>query len=175
MNRFLCGFFILMAILLFACGEQAPPGEEEQPTVAQPPEEAEQPIDESLELARTLWEEELSGMYHEWGLMPGTTEMQAAAEGAVHGVKITIYINEDAASAAEAGADVMPDGAFIVKDGFNEDDSLKHIAVMKKIDGKWFWAVYHSDESVAVADFDIDMCVGCHTTAGGKDLVATWK
>jgi hypothetical protein len=166
----------VLAVLLFACApqEQAEKAEmKEKPEEQEKAKEEEAPPDLSAEAAK-YWTEELKVKYAEWRLVADMLE--SAAPEPPHGVKVNIYFNEAAAKAKDDDADVMPDGAVIVKEGFNEDGTLKHYALMKKAEGKWFWAVYNPDDTVMMAAFagteEAKMCDGCHSV--GRDMVATW-
>lgn len=181
MRLYLFALLAVMAILVFACAPTEEKAEEKADEKGEKKEKekkkAEKPVDPK-EMAAKLWAKAKDGNYQEWVKAADMMDAMGGGENPPHGVKVTIYFNENAAKAKEENADAMPDGAIVIKDGFNEDGSIKHYAAMAKKNGKWFWAIYMPDESVMMATWqgeeDAQMCDQCHAQ-GGRDMVRIWE
>ena len=122
--------------------------------------------------------EELEGLiagYEGWpqveqGVVDGTT---------VHGDHIENWPNDVAKAHidAAAGGD-MPDGAVLVKQGYNDAAGTdpKNLTVMWKTGGEWYWASWNAAGENVEAGFDVPGCVNCHeATPGGQDLVFSYS
>lgn len=119
--------------------------------------------------ALALWEE-MKG-YTEWSIAPGSNLMMPGQ--APHGKFVTIHANDLAMNAIQSNAIRMPDGAIFAKDNFDSNKQLNKITAMKKIGGRWFWALYNPDGTVARAG-DLQGCLACHTGAK-RDYVFIWR
>jgi len=108
--------------------------------------------------------------------VPGITE-----SGNGHPAYVENWANTAAVDTINAGGGGdMPDGAVLVKQGYNDEAGTDegNLTVMWKTGGDWFWAAYKPDGSVQVAGYTADVqgpCVGCHESNGGQqDLVITY-
>ena len=126
-----------------------------------------------------VWDE-IQG-YEEWEQHADWTGIVASEDG-THGDYVSIWMNDIAASAINAGdGGEMPEGAILVKEGYldAEGTEFKGLTVMKKEagwgDSGWFWAKYDPENpDPAQLAGEVSACSGCH--AGGQDsvLFATW-
>ena len=119
--------------------------------------------------------------YDTWEQYADWTGVLASDDG-THGDYVSIWMNDTAAAAINAGGGGdMPEGAIIVKEGYNDDAGadMKGLTVMLKEEGwgddGWFWAKFETDNSgdVVLAG-GVSACADCH--AGGQDgvLFTTW-
>lgn len=121
--------------------------------------------------SEALWSE-IQG-FDTWSQYPGWEGVVASES--VHGDFVSIWLNDSAMSAVQAG-ETVPDGGILVKQTFvdAEGSELKDITVMKKVDGfdpdgsDWYWGQYLEDGSVENAG-NPAMCTGCH--ASGDDYI----
>lgn len=69
----------------------------------------------------------------------------------------------------------MPDGSFIIKDVYT-GGQLTLYAFMYKISGSWIWGEIKENGQVFYSvDKNPETCISCHSQAGNRDLVATFK
>lgn len=125
--------------------------------------------DETDSPAEVLWTE-MKG-YSEWSIAPGSNLMMLGQ--APHGKFVTIRANTEAMNAMKSNSVRMPDGAIFTKDNFDSNKQLNKITAMKKVGGKWFWAVYNPDGTVEKAG-DLQGCIACHAGAR-RDYVFIWR
>ncbi len=134
-------------------------------------------IDEGLAL--DLWTE-LSG-YEGWAQHEDWTGVVPSEDG-THGTHVQIWFNDSAGAPLNGeGSAPMPDGAILVKEGYDNADGspVNGVTAMKKIDGydpdngDWFWASYEPDGAIKTSG-SVAFCIGCH--APGQDGVrfVTW-
>lgn len=122
-------------------------------------------------MAEALWSE-IQG-FDTWSQYPGWEGVVASES--VHGDFVSIWLNDSAMTAVQAG-ETVPDGGVLVKQTFvdAEGSELKDITVMKKVEGfdpdgsDWYWGQYLEDGSVENAG-NPAMCTGCH--ASGDDYI----
>lgn len=117
--------------------------------------------------AKALWGALQDADYREWERAPGFEERRKS--NAPHGEAVDIYINDvvAAALASETALSEWPNGAVIVKDGFDSGD-LDLVAVMEKRLTGWYWAEYDADGE-AIYSGSPDLCTDCHRS--GADFV----
>lgn len=148
----------LVLPLLMGCGAKAEDGaldEEEQA------------------LGEALWGE-IEG-YDGWSQLDPWLGEQASADG-THGATVQIWLNDAAAAliTAVAGGD-MPDGAAIVKEGYDDDGELQAITAMLKEGGGWSWGRFDADGAVSSAgDSAESSCAGCHSSGQDGLRAFTW-
>ncbi|MDK2939115.1 MAG: hypothetical protein PWQ51_1279 [Methanolobus sp.] len=112
--------------------------------------------------------------YKEWSIWPGTGAMEDGT--GVHGEYVTVYVSDNAVSAAEVGGEMLPYETMVVKEGFNEDEELTGIYLMYKIEdydpenNDWFWAAYSPDGNVN-AEGRVAGCINCHSDEQDADYV----
>jgi hypothetical protein len=117
---------------------------------------------------------EIDGTYKEWNVWPGNESMEKG--NGVHGEYVTVYVSDNAVSAAEAGGEMMPYETMVVKEGFNSDEELTGIYLMYKVkdydpeNNDWFWAAYSPEGSVT-AEGQVDGCIGCHVNVQDADYI----
>lgn len=121
---------------------------------------------EDPEGAGALWDEIHEADYTAWQRAPGFPER---APSSVHGREMDIFVNDVVAEALAEGAPIeaWPDGALIVKDGYDKG-ALTLVAVMAKRDDAWFWAEYQEDGEVDASGTP-RVCLNCHEA--GEDYV----
>jgi hypothetical protein len=117
--------------------------------------------------ARALWNELHAQDYRSWQRAPGYESRRGS--DAPHGGAVDIYLNEVAAEALGADPPVTqwPEGAIVVKDGWDGDD-LDQVAVMQRRADGWYWAEYDADGD-SVYSGKPDACIQCHKS--GADFV----
>ncbi|WP_292467187.1 cytochrome P460 family protein [Methanolobus sp.] len=109
--------------------------------------------------------------YKDWSIWPGKEAMMGG--NGVHGDYVSIYVSNNAFSAAEVGGGPMPYETMVVKEGFNADKELTGIYLMYKLEGfdsdnnDWFWASYSADGTVK-SEGKVGGCINCHE--GKKDV-----
>ncbi len=126
--------------------------------------------------ARELLDQIREDDYRGWTRAPGWEAPRSPARGGPHGKFIDIYVNDVLADATEESQlAAWPDGALIVKDGWNDDagNDLQYIVVMEKRGDDWFWAEYDDDDKVKYAGTAIRTCTSCHER--GDDYVLAFK
>ena len=101
-----------------------------------------------------------------------------ATPGGTHGESVQIWWNTEAYDTvqAQSGGD-MPEGALIVKEGYNDDagSDLKAVTYMWKKDGDWFWVGKAASGTVASAGYGISECADCHAASTNDWVFAeTW-
>ena len=146
---------MLSAALIIGCGDKD--GDSGESAVS----------DEDAALAEALWSS-MSG-YSSWNQLKDWTGVVLSADG-THGDYVQIWAN-DAAYDAILKGDAMPDGAILVKEGYDDDGgtSLKGLTAMQKIDGydadngDWFWAQFDADSGAASSAGALSGCYGCHS------------
>ena len=112
--------------------------------------------------------------YEEWAQPAGWVGAVVSCDGS-HGPRVDIWFNEVAAAALSEGAQVMPEGAALVKQAFEEDGvTPTKMSAMRKVEGfspdngDWFWGLFAADGSTLMSG-DADTCYSCHTA--GQDHV----
>lgn len=115
--------------------------------------------------------------YRSWGTFP--RREPGFYEGTrPHGALLRLYVNDVAAENFLG----LPHGTVIVKENWVDEETLRSIAVMRRIDGfapdsgDWWYARYEPDGSVATENGerlvgDVPSCGGCHRAAEGGDWV----
>jgi Cytochrome P460 len=121
--------------------------------------------------ARELWRRITAEDYRSWQRAPGYETTRSSR--APHGNRVDIYVNEVVADALAAGEplDQWPEGALIVKDGFDDSD-LDLVAAMEKRAVGWFWAEY-DDEGDSIYSGTPELCTDCHDS--GEDGVRAFS
>lgn len=114
---------------------------------------------QSPESAEALWDELQEADYHAWARPPGYPGRTPSAT--VHGDEVEIFVNDVVADALAGGPlGAWPDGAIIVKDGFQSGEP--HIVVaMQKRGSEWFFAEYETDGEVVYSGHP-RACTRCH-------------
>ena len=124
--------------------------------------------------ASMLWAE-ISG-YSSW-VQHEQWEGVVSSDDGTHGAYVQIWFNEPVEqTVAGQGTDTMPDGAILVKEGYDDaaGTPVNGVTAMKKIpgfapeNGDWFWASYEPDGTVKSSG-SVAFCIGCH--AVGQDSV----
>ncbi len=113
--------------------------------------------------AEALWDELQADEYHSWSRPPGYPGRTPSST--VHGDEVEIFVNDVLATALSAGAPLSrwPDGARIVKDGFQ--GGTNHVVVaMDKRGDEWFFAEYEPDGEVLYSGHP-HACTRCHGDA----------
>ncbi|SFM41265.1 cytochrome P460 family protein [Methanolobus profundi] len=114
--------------------------------------------------------------YKEWSIWPGEVAMMDG--NGVHGDFVSIYVSDNAVSAAETGGEIMPYGTMVVKEGFDSDKELTGIYLMYKAEdfdpdnNDWFWAAY-SPDGVVKSEGKLGGCIGCHEGKAEADYIFT--
>ncbi|WP_340819177.1 cytochrome P460 family protein [Methanolobus sp. WCC4] len=112
--------------------------------------------------------------YKDWNIWPGKEAMMDG--NGVHGDYVSIYVSDNALSAAEVGGEIMPYETFVVKEGFNSDEELTGVYLMYKAEGfdqennDWFWAAYSPDGTVR-SEGQLKGCIGCHEGNAEADYI----
>lgn len=123
--------------------------------------------DQDPEGAKELWQRIHDEGYRDWQRAPGYEERQPA--GSPHSDAVDIYVNEvvRAALSADEALTEWPEGALIVKDGY-DGSTLEIVAAMEKRAGRWFWAEWdgHGD---SIFSGSPPTCTDCHES--GDDFV----
>ncbi|TVQ95752.1 MAG: hypothetical protein EA398_17155 [Deltaproteobacteria bacterium] len=108
---------------------------------------------------------------------PGWESPRQPEAGGAHGPFIDIYINSVVADAlaGEDALDRWPDGALIVKDGWDDAEGEVHLyfAFMERRPEGWFWGEYRGDGSLVAAGVDEPRCANCHSA--GQDSVFAFR
>ena len=114
--------------------------------------------------ADAFWSAIHAAKYTDFARAPGYATKQPTS--APHGDEVLIYINSTVASALAAGKPLTawPDGALIVKDGY-ESGAVTLVAAMEKRSGAWYWAEYGADGAAKYSGKP-DLCVDCHESGG---------
>ena len=117
--------------------------------------------------ARELWGRIHEQDYRKWARAPGYEQRRSS--NAPHGDDVDIYVSPEIVEALASGERLerWPEGALIVKDGFDGSD-LELVAVMEKRPQGWFFAEYDGSGD---ADYSgrPEVCVDCHER--GDDFV----
>lgn len=117
--------------------------------------------------ARALLERVRAEEYRSWDRAPGYERRRES--DAPHSDAVDIYVNDLVAEVLALGepTERWPEGAIIVKDGF-DGSKLEIIAIMEKRSGGWYWAEYDDDGDPDYSGKP-DVCTDCHD--GGSDFV----
>jgi hypothetical protein len=164
-SLFLLSAFVAVSIICCGCAGEQNQTENETAQQAEPSKE------ETNQLAIELWNDEVT-WFETWDLIPGTTELHESHENP-HGKFGSVFGNELAVATVEHGSKVMPEGAIIARENFNDRKELLRITVMLKRDGEWFWVVYSPDGVVELAG-KLNKCMECHSKAL-NDKVYFWN
>lgn len=115
-----------------------------------------------------LWESFHDADYRSWERAPGFPGVTPSS--ASHGDAVEIFINDVIVEALAAGSPLSewPDGALIVKDGFDKGGDPHLVAAMEKRGDEWFWAEYEPDGEVLFSGSP-KVCTRCHDA--GDDYV----
>jgi hypothetical protein len=107
--------------------------------------------------------------YRRWATAPGY-EQRVESQGP-HGGEVDIYVNETVTEALNgAGLEEWPEGALIVKDGFNGDKQLLTAIMEKRADG-WAWSEYYTGGEPYSGPPNV--CINCHQS--GSDFVRAFS
>ena len=118
------------------------------------------------------WQWVRAGEYRDWERAPGWNDRRET--GSPHSVAKEIFVDPAIAATVGSGATRFPEGATIVKDGYDEGGDLAIVAVMQRLAGDgWFFAEYRADGSVIVEDEDPPLCTRCHK--GDRDGVLAFS
>ena len=123
--------------------------------------------DQDPEGAQELWDRIHAADYRSWARAPGYESR--VASNAPHGDMVDIYVNDVIADALAAGKPLgaWPEGAQIVKDGWDGEE-LELVAAMEKGAHGWFWAEYDGEGDPSYSGKP-DLCTDCHRS--GSDYV----
>jgi len=123
--------------------------------------------DQDPEGAEALWERIHDEDYRSWSRAPGYESRKPSA--AAHGNMVDIYVNEVVADVFAAGEPITawPDGALIVKDGFDDGD-FELVAAMEKRGADWYWVEWDA-EGASTHSGKPAVCTDCHRS--GADYV----
>ncbi len=136
------------------------------------PQQAELPYEERL------WEFLSRAQYRNWAPLPGQTD-EAYAGHSPHGEQVKLYANRVAAGRSSE----LPTGSILIKENFDATGTeLMAITVMYRStgyapeSGDWYWAKYEPSGAVSTMNNmrvggRVNMCIDCHTSAGGGDFV----
>ncbi len=114
--------------------------------------------------------------YKRWSLWPLKEEIYASTS--IHGPLLTTYVSDDAETAINERAGVLPYGSIIVRESYDADGELREIGVRYKVQGydsehnDWFWAAYSPDGEIIVEGM-VDSCQECHSVVADNDYVYT--
>lgn len=124
--------------------------------------------DQDPDGAKALWDRVHAQKYNTWERAPGFATRTET--NAPHSDAVEIFVNGAMAEALKAGATTWPEGAIIVKDGYDSGGDLDIVAVMEKANGAWYWAEYPANGD-GEADYSgvPSICTDCH--ASGRDFV----
>jgi hypothetical protein len=110
--------------------------------------------------------------YRDWERAPGWSARRET--GSPHSVAKEIFVDPAIAATVGSGATRYPEGATIVKDGYDEGGDLAIVAVMQRLAGDgWSFAEYRADGSVVVEGEDPPLCTRCHK--GDQDGVLAFS
>lgn len=170
----------LLAALTVGCeapedGEPLPMLEEE---ADRPDAAPEAPVDTT---AAAVWAHLTAEDYRTaWSQWPDRSAFYPG--GDPHGMLLTTFLNPVAERGLEqmrAGdAQVLPNGALVVKENFHPDSTLASVTVMYKQTGydpqhnDWFWMKRLQDGTVE-ASGRVGGCADCHGEAEGWDYLRT--
>lgn len=162
---------ILLAVMLPGCAsdESGPEKVSETPVAEETAPEEEILSGEAL---YTYVTEEDN--YKNWDLLPGTTELTVG--NGPHGAFVTIYASDDAVSAIEENAGVMPYNSTILKENYNSDEELVAVTLMHKVEGfdpehnDWYWLVYDANGTIQ-AEGSVESCYDCHSQRADNDYI----
>lgn len=97
---------------------------------------------------------------------PGWPE-RAASTGP-HGVEVDVWINPALEAALSGGPRAAwPEGAIVVKDGYDSGGRLELVALMERRSDGWFWAEFFGEDPRYSGRPEV--CVDCHER--GADFV----
>ncbi len=110
--------------------------------------------------------------YETWAQPTGWSGPAPSCDG-THGPLVDIWTNAVAADALAAGTNPLPDGATLIKQGYDEDGvTPRNLTVMRKLtgfdpdNGDWFWGQYDAD-GAELASGAVSGCTGCHGASVG--------
>lgn len=110
--------------------------------------------------------------YEDWAQPTGWEGAQPSCDG-THGNYVEIWTNTLTTDALAAHADPLPDGATLVKQGYEDDrNTPKNLTVMRKLSGfdpdhgDWFWGQYDA-EGNELASGAVTGCADCHAASAG--------
>lgn len=118
-----------------------------------------------------------------WTLWPGKGRLYEGQEP--HGMLLTTYLNDVAATALEQGVDRMPAGAIIVKENYMPDKALAAVTVMYKVTGynpdhnDWFFTKFLASGELdtmpngMVMEGRLPGCQNCHIAQKNNDYIFT--
>ena len=99
---------------------------------------------------------------------------QGLLEGdAPHAPQHKVFVNKTGTAAGKAAAEF---GTIVVKENIGNDNKLKALTVMYKVEGfnpkagDWFWAKYNPKGKVAKSG-KVKGCIGCHTSVEDNDYI----
>jgi len=161
---------LFIASFTFGCADvEETEHEEAGPTET----EIEEMEPDGFSLYRHITEED---NYKSWSLWPGKGEMYNGTEP--HGALITVYVTDNAHSAIEGKAGIMPEESIILKENYNPEKQLQAITVMYKEKdydpehNDWFWVKYSANGTVE-AEGKVEGCIQCHEGSKDNDYIFT--
>lgn len=129
----------------------------------------------------TLWTWLQQNRYSRWP-SPNETAPQFEKGKSPHGAWIKVYVSQGIPSDPKR----LPNGLVVVKENYSPDKKLMAITVMQRsrgydpLHGDWYYAKYMPDgkidrtppemKSMPVAG-RFQMCIDCHSGAGGDDFL----
>jgi hypothetical protein len=121
--------------------------------------------------ARALLARVRADQYRTWDRAPGFEQRKTST--APHGNAVDIYVNDVVAEVLALGEHdgAWPEGATIVKDGF-DGSALELTAIMQKRKDGWYWAEYDADGDPDYSGHP-DICLDCHKS--GSDFVRAFR
>ncbi len=120
---------------------------------------------------------------NKWALWPGKGRLYEGREP--HGMLLTTYLNDVAASALERGVERMPAGAIIVKENYMPNKTLAAVTVMYKVPGynaehnDWFFTKHSPSGELDKMPNGMAMegrlpgCQNCHIAQKNNDYIFT--
>ncbi|HEX2877383.1 MAG TPA: hypothetical protein VHP33_39310 [Polyangiaceae bacterium] len=121
--------------------------------------------------ARALLARVRADQYRTWDRAPGFEQRKSS--NAPHSDAVDIYVNDVVAEvlALRQHDGSWPEGAIIVKDGFDGSE-LELTAIMQKRAGGWYWAEYDSEGTPDYSGHP-GICIDCHES--GSDFVRAFR
>ncbi|MGI6209684.1 MAG: fasciclin domain-containing protein [Anaerolineae bacterium] len=130
------------------------------------------------QLAEDLWEMAMDANYPiNWAMPPGKGSLYQGQPP--HGALLTTYVNPQAQQAIERLPGVMPEGAVILTENYDEQGELESYTLMAKRSGyypshgDWFWAQLGPDGEVTQAG-KVPGCISCHGAVRSNDYIFTF-
>lgn len=113
--------------------------------------------------ADAFWTSIHADDYRSFARAPGYAKRQPT--NAPHGDAVEIFVNGVVGEALAGGPiTAWPEGARIVKDGY-DGDAVTVVAAMEKRAGGWYWAEWSADGAAKYSGSP-GLCTGCHASGG---------